>query len=454
MSSIEGLKKSMYLILGLGLLFAFSSISIYFVGYVLSDNDDSIEIPSELNSGPPKASGTWLLDNITIDPTGTTPGSLTWAEAVALPAGWCSGAGKWNDPYIIENVSIDASTSPTECGIYINNSKNVYFVINNVTVNNAAWSGITLENTNNGSLINNDFSNNYEGISLYDCINNNISRNDVLGNIDCGIYLESCYNNTLYRNVVKNNQKDGIGLAWSNNNTIFGNTACNNLVIGIFLWYADYNNLSQNSVSNNQYTGFWIYNSDRNTFFNNTASDNWNNGMEFIGSENNGIIKNTIQNNKYFGIQLDVDSNFNRIINNNLMYNLEGCIRDSGTGNVNENNKCVDSSGLDLVEIMLLLINIFLILTIIFYIYLGFFYLEKHLSRRKKEKRSMSNKDSEKAVEGFKQLMGFFDVLNKHVMNLYKEDEKLMEFEEFFELLDKSGLDAKKIKTLEEELNE
>ena len=77
MSSIDGLKKSMYLILGLGLLFAFSSISIYFVGYVLSDNDDSIEIPSELNSGPPKASGTWLLDNITIDPTETTPGSLT-----------------------------------------------------------------------------------------------------------------------------------------------------------------------------------------------------------------------------------------------------------------------------------------------------------------------------------------------------------------------------------------
>ena len=66
----------------------------------------------------------------------------------------------------------------------------------------------------------------------------------------------------------------------------------------------------------------------------------------------------------------------------------------------------------------------------------------------------MSNKDSEKAVEGFKQLMGFFDVLNKHVMNLYKEDEKLMELEDFFELLDESGLDTKKIKTIEEELNE
>ena len=101
-----------------------------------------------------------------------------------------------------------------------------------------------------------------------------------------------------------------------------------------------------------------------------------------------------------------------------------------------------------------IILFIILILTFIFCINLGIFSLEKYLSRRKKEKKSMSNKGSGKAVEGFKQLMGFFDLLNNHVMDLYKEDRKLMELEDFFELLDESELDTKKIKTIEEELNE
>jgi len=450
MSSFEELKKSKYLIFVLGLLLAMSSISIYYLGRVQSGNNSSIEIPDGINSGPPKASGSWVLDNITIDPNGATLGSLTWAEAVVLPAGWCSGAGTWDDPYIIENVTIDASTSAAGNGLFINNSKNDYFIINNVTVYNAASGGIKLENTNNGTLTGNTCSNNYEGILLDDCGNNTISGNEVLDNVYCGIYLENCDDNTLLGNVARNNHKDGIGLVNSNNNTLLGNIAQNNQDLGIYLWYSNNNNLSGNLASNNLYSGFWIYHSAQNTFFNNTASYNWHDGMEFIGSENNSIIKNTIQNNKGFGIELYTDSNLNRIFNNTLIYNVEGCIRDSGTGNIYKNNTCISSNSFGL-GIILLFISIFLILTFIFYIYLGFFSLEKYLSKRKKEKISMNNKGSGKVVEGFKQLMGFFDLLNNHVMDLYKEGRKLIELEDFFELLDKSGLDMKKIKTIEEE---
>ena len=453
MSSFEELKKGKYLILVLGLLFAISCISIYFFGNVLLGNNSSIEIPGEKISRPPKASGSWFLDNITIDPTGATSGSLTWAEAVALPAGWCSGAGTWDDPYVIENITIDASTSPTGNGIFINNSKADYFVINNITVYHAASGGITLENTNNGSLTNNDCSNNHEGIFLNECVNNTISGNDVLENTKCGIYLENCDNNTLLRNVAINNDKDGMGLAYSNNNTLFGNIASNNPDLGIWLWYCNYTNLSGNLASNNLYVGFWIYHSDQNTFFNNTVNYNGYHGMEFIGSENNSIIKNTFQNNEAYGIVLNTDSNFNRIFKNTLINNVQGCIMDSSTGNIYYNNKCSDDPGLDLAGIMLLFISMFLILTIIFYVYLGFSSLEKYLSRRKKDKKSMDKKDTGKAVEGLKQLMGFFDLLNDHVMDSYKEGRKSIEREYFFELLDKSGLDAKKIKLLEGELN-
>jgi parallel beta-helix repeat protein len=175
--------------------------------------------------------------------------------------------------------------------------------------------------------------------------------------------------------------------------------------------------------------------------------------MEFIGSENNSIIKNTFQNNEAYGIVLNTDSNFNRIFKNTLINNVQGCIMDSSTGNIYYNNKCSDDPGLDLAGIMLLFIRMFLILNIIFYVYLGFSSLEKYLSRRKKDKKSMDKKDTGKAVEGLKQLMGFFDLLNDHVMDSYKEGRKSIEREYFFELLDKSGLDAKKIKLLEGELN-
>ncbi len=384
-------EKNKSIILVLGLLFAISSISNYYFSHDQSGNNSSIEIPDETNSGPPKASGSWFLDNITIDPTGATSGSLTWAEAVALPAGWCSGAGTWSDPYVIENVTIDASTSPTGSGIYLNNSENVYFIINNVTVYNAASGGINLENTNNGILINNNCSNNDKGISLYNCVNNTISRNDVLDNVVCGIYLVNCNNNTLLRNTAKYNHKDGIGLIYSNNNTLFGNIARNNEDLGIFLWYCNYTHLSQNLASNNLYFGFWIYNSTKNTLFNNTADYNGYDGIYFLVSENNSIIRNTIQNNKRFGIELDTDSNFNRIFNNTLIYNGVGCIGDFGTGNIHKNNKCINSPRkFDLGFLFLfIIISLFLLVLFLF------------LRYKKNKKRSLNKNESSERKDIF-----------------------------------------------------
>jgi len=91
-----------------------------------------------------------------------------WTET-ASTYDWCYGDGSWSTPYIIENVSIDASSSPTGSGIFINNSKTEYFIIRNCNVTNARSgnydAGIKLENTNHGTLINNNCSNNgYSGI--------------------------------------------------------------------------------------------------------------------------------------------------------------------------------------------------------------------------------------------------------------------------------------------------
>ncbi|MHA1191714.1 MAG: hypothetical protein ACTSP9_05395, partial [Promethearchaeota archaeon] len=49
-----------------------------------------------------------------------------WTET-ATTYDWCYGDGSWSTPYVIENVSINAISSPTGSGILINNSLDVYF---------------------------------------------------------------------------------------------------------------------------------------------------------------------------------------------------------------------------------------------------------------------------------------------------------------------------------------
>ena len=55
-----------------------------------------------------------------------------WSNAVSW--GWCKGDGSWGNPYIIENMTIDATSSPVGGGILISNSANDYFIINNCPV--------------------------------------------------------------------------------------------------------------------------------------------------------------------------------------------------------------------------------------------------------------------------------------------------------------------------------
>jgi len=78
--------------------------------------------------------------------------NLNWT--IANETDWCSGSGTWGNPYIIENMIINASGSPIGCGIFIENSVDVYFTIRNVTIFETA-NGIKLENANKGVLIDN-----------------------------------------------------------------------------------------------------------------------------------------------------------------------------------------------------------------------------------------------------------------------------------------------------------
>ena len=115
-----------------------------------------------------------------------------WSTAKSY--GWVTGNGVWGDPYILENMTIDATNSETGKGIYIEDSM-AYFEIRNCTVFNAGPSsydcGICLYNTGNGTIINNNITNNVQGIAVtFNSHNNTIKNNNVNANLQYGIYIQ------------------------------------------------------------------------------------------------------------------------------------------------------------------------------------------------------------------------------------------------------------------------
>ena len=66
----------------------------------------------------PKFSGFWVRGPLHIDDTGG--GDYNWAEAVLQD--WCSGNGSLNNPYLLENITIDAEWNDN--AILIENSNN------------------------------------------------------------------------------------------------------------------------------------------------------------------------------------------------------------------------------------------------------------------------------------------------------------------------------------------
>ncbi|MFX0070436.1 MAG: NosD domain-containing protein, partial [Candidatus Hermodarchaeota archaeon] len=145
---------------------------------------------------------------------------------------WCTGSGTYDDPYVIQNVIVDAGGDDN--GILINNSKNDYFIIKNCTVSNSGSltydAGIRLENTNNGTLINNTcIYNGGIGIAIIKSENNTIHENILKNNILYGAYINDsiCKDNIFYNNSFINNGIHAYDDSNLNanfwNNTLIGN---------------------------------------------------------------------------------------------------------------------------------------------------------------------------------------------------------------------------------------
>ncbi|MHA1477928.1 MAG: right-handed parallel beta-helix repeat-containing protein [Promethearchaeota archaeon] len=129
---------------------------------------------------------------------------------------WCSGNGTWNDPYLIEDVFIDALNSGN--GITIKNTVK-YFIITNCTLINSGTSytdnvrnsGINLISTKNGLLTNNSLSGNQHGIFLKYCNDNvTVRQNNISNNRQEGIFQWECSKIDYINNTITFNQNSGI----------------------------------------------------------------------------------------------------------------------------------------------------------------------------------------------------------------------------------------------------
>ncbi|MBD3256193.1 MAG: hypothetical protein GF383_13935, partial [Candidatus Lokiarchaeota archaeon] len=216
-----------------------------------------------------------IIKELIISDTGD--GGFTWDEAVR-DLYWCSGAGKWNDPYIFEDVNFVigyGGTSP-DCNALTLKNVNQPFIIRNMSFQNIDGNSeddyaVNCENVHNGTfeklLITDDFL--LTGsFRLYQSSNISVRNNNLTYE---GLRIDNCWNNSIEKN-------------W-----IFKG------YYGIYISNSENNTFSQNSVKNCTYGGFLIMsNSENNLIYNNTIKDNERNAIDnsIFNHWNNSLIGN------------------------------------------------------------------------------------------------------------------------------------------------------------------
>jgi parallel beta-helix repeat protein len=328
-------KSKIKILIALGILFALSPIITVNLSFIVGNNNKSSEYSDDITLDNKNLKISAVSGRIHID--------NNWSAAKI--AGICTGNGTYSEPYIIEDLVIDANN--TGSGILIENS-DVYFKIENCSVYNSRFNqlcGIRLSNVNNSLIITNNCSWNYYGIYLSGCNNNTISGNNISYSEEFGIYLSGCNNNMILGNIVSDNEEgifltsswcntisgnnisysDEFGMYFynSNNNMISGNTANNNGWWGISLRYSENNTISRNTANNNNMDGIYLFDSNNNTISGNTANNNYSDGIHLFKNCDNNTVSGNIANYNTCGTHLS-NSDYNTVSGNTANNNSWG----------------------------------------------------------------------------------------------------------------------------------
>jgi len=193
--------------------------------------------------------------------------------------------------------------------------------------------GMSISESSNNIICNNNILVKTGGIHLRYCINFSIINNNIDLNNDHkpkvikGIYLWCCDNNIITDNIIctRYSQGDGILITHSNNNFISSNEiskiGIGDYGWGIYLLYSDLNIITLNNIKK-ACGGIRLSNSFENIIIANNVFENRCDGIHFKKSINNTISNNTIIKNPT-GIILDPYSHNNTFYHNNFIDNID-----------------------------------------------------------------------------------------------------------------------------------
>jgi parallel beta-helix repeat protein len=179
-------------------------------------------------------------------------------------------------------ISLIASGNVTVDGLQQGHVLNInanHVSINGFTIQNSSvydiYSGIELKGHGN-SVINNTVTHNYCGIHLVNSLNNTLSSNNIVNNVEYGIVLNNSQNNTITLNRLVADGWHAMYISHSSNNTISLNNITEQVFIGIDIVYSSNNMISSNIVTNGGF-GIAIDKSPNNILRNNIMANNTHN---------------------------------------------------------------------------------------------------------------------------------------------------------------------------------
>jgi len=237
----------------------------------------------------------------------------------------------------VKRCTIEANVvSNDTTGILVVNSYDVTLVGN--VVRDASSNGIKLNKTYYSVVDGNiSLEHGSHGILIDDCTDITVSTNNCHNNTGDGIHLYSCTDITITANNCDNNTGDGIELDISHYCEVSVNH-CYYDGLGILIGSSNYITVVGNTCRDNDDHGIRLYISQHCTVTGNTCVDNTNNGIAINDGNNapycryNTIVGNTCHNNGIYGIQEWDSADYNVIVANNCMTNLNATLDISYTG--------------------------------------------------------------------------------------------------------------------------
>jgi parallel beta-helix repeat protein len=160
------------------------------------------------------------------------------------------------DNVVVQNFTIrNSGTDYSSAGISIDNyGRSWYYgnalISSNIITNNSGW-GIQFYYSSDNIVLENNITNNRNGIILYSSRNNTISGNNIASNSGNGVQFSESGDNNVFENDIENNGDCGIGFyTTSSDNTITGNNLTKNKY-GVYLQQAYNNKFYHNNFISN-----------------------------------------------------------------------------------------------------------------------------------------------------------------------------------------------------------